>query len=223
MNNLFSHEFNTSPILCSLLPSLLEMALGHRGLPGPPAAPPVGLASRSGSDRAAILLHGMGAGSALDRAGKKGKSCPWWCVFISVAVMLAAGSGGWECRLRLLGSMRKAEAVPEPGRDAAVYKHGHSLSVSLWTSDTSELPSLPSRTLQAFTSIWVPHRGLTSSQNAEAVPAVGTVEFTGTVTLFWSVTGAAAEYVQLSLPVAPFPSLYYLSWCSRSSSRQNTA
>lgn len=48
-----------------------EMALGHRGLPGPPAAPPVGLASRSGSDPAAILLHGMGAGSALDRAGKK--------------------------------------------------------------------------------------------------------------------------------------------------------
>lgn len=88
MNNLFSHEFNTSPIVCSLSPFLLEMALGHRGLPGPHAAPPVGSASRSGSAPAAIPLHGTGAGSALDRAGRKGKGCPWWCVFIPVAVVV---------------------------------------------------------------------------------------------------------------------------------------
>lgn len=48
-----------------------EMALGHPGLPGPRVAPPVGLAFRSASDPAATPLHGMGAESALDRAGKK--------------------------------------------------------------------------------------------------------------------------------------------------------
>lgn len=52
-------------------PIVQEMALGHPGLPGPRVAPPVGLASRSASDPAATLLHGMGAGSALDRAGKR--------------------------------------------------------------------------------------------------------------------------------------------------------
>lgn len=142
MNNLFSHDFNTSPILCSLSPFLLGMVLGHRGLPGLHAAPPVGSASRCGSDPAAIPPHAMGAGSVLDRAGRKGKGCPWWGVSTSVVVTLAAGSGGWEGRWRLLGSMHRAEAVPEPGRDAAVSVHGHSLSVSLWASDTSELTSL---------------------------------------------------------------------------------
>lgn len=116
MNNLFSHEFNSSPIVCSLSSFLLETAHGHHGLPGPRAAPPVGSASRSGSDPAAILLHATGAGSAWDRAGRKGKACPWWCVFISVVATLAAGSGGWEGRLRLLGSMHRAEAVPGHGR-----------------------------------------------------------------------------------------------------------
>lgn len=74
MNNLLSHEFSISPILCDLSPFLLGMALGHRGLPGPHAARPVGLVSRSGSDPAAIPLHATGAGSALDRAGRKGEA-----------------------------------------------------------------------------------------------------------------------------------------------------
>lgn len=213
MNNLFSHDFNTSPILCSLSPFLLGMVLGHRGLPGLHAAPPVGSASRCGSDPAAIPPHAMGAGSVLDRAGRKGKGCPWWGVSTSVVVTLAAGSGGWEGRWRLLGSMHRAEAVPEPGRDAAVSVHGHSLSVSLWASDLqSSHHSLPIRTLQTFS-----HRGLASSLKGEAVPAVGTVEFIDTVAQFWSLPGVAAEYVQLSLPVAPFPSLYYLCWCSKCS------
>jgi len=70
------------------------MALGHPGLPGPRVAPPAGLAFRSASDPAATLLHGMGAGSALDRAGKRGKRYSQLCVFTSVVVMLAAGAGG---------------------------------------------------------------------------------------------------------------------------------
>lgn len=99
MNHLFSHEFNISPILCSLSPSLLEMVPGHRGLPGPHAAPPAGSASRCGSDPAATPPHATGAGSALDRAGRKGRTWHWWCGLISVVVMSAAGSGGWECGL----------------------------------------------------------------------------------------------------------------------------
>lgn len=70
------------------------MALGHPGLPGPRVAPPVELAFKSASDPAATPLHGMGAESVLDRAGKKGKRCPQHCVFASVVIMLAAGSGG---------------------------------------------------------------------------------------------------------------------------------
>lgn len=122
MNNLLSHEFSISPTLCDLSPFLLGMALGHRGLPGPHAARPAGSASRSGSDPAAIPLHATGAGSALDRAGRKGEGWPWCAQCCGCNV----GSGGWEGRLRRLGSMHRAEAVPEPGRDAAVGVHGHS-------------------------------------------------------------------------------------------------
>jgi len=49
--------------------------------------------------------------------------------------------------------MHKAEGVPEPGRDEVAHMHGQSLSMSLWPSETSELPPLSSRTLQTFTGI----------------------------------------------------------------------
>lgn len=81
-------------VTCSLSPPLLEMVLGHPGHPGPPVAPPAGLASRSASDPAATLLHGTVAGSALDRAGKKGKRHSQCWVVTSVVLVLSPGSGG---------------------------------------------------------------------------------------------------------------------------------
>lgn len=81
-------------VTCSLSPRLLETALGHPGRPGPPVAPPVGSASRSASDPAATPLRGTVAGSALDRAGKKGKRCSQCYVVTSVVIVLSPGSGG---------------------------------------------------------------------------------------------------------------------------------
>lgn len=83
-----------TPILGCLSPSVLETALGLSGLPGPRVAPPAGSAFRSASDPAATPLHGTGAGSALDRAGRKGKRCPRCRAFPAVALTLAAGGGG---------------------------------------------------------------------------------------------------------------------------------
>lgn len=52
--------------------------------------------------------------------------------------------------------MYKVEGIAEPARDEAAHIHGHSLSMTLWTSESSELPPLSGRTFQTFTSIPVP-------------------------------------------------------------------
>lgn len=119
MNNLLSHEFSISPILCDLSPFLLGMALGHRGLPGPHAARPVGSVSRSGSDPAAIPLHASGAGSALDRAGRKGEAM----------VCSVLGLQYWQWwlgrQIEVVGLNAQSRSSPRAW-DEAVGVHGHS-------------------------------------------------------------------------------------------------
>lgn len=73
---------------------------------------------------AAILQQSRSTlrGQGLRWTEQGGKVRPWCAQFWGCSV----GSGGWEGRLRWLGSMHRAEAVSEPGRDVAVGVHGHS-------------------------------------------------------------------------------------------------